>query len=99
MLRIECPFCGVRDQVEFHFGGEASVVRPPVPQSASDAEWADYLFYRDNIKGLHRERWVHSFGCRQWFIVERDTLTHDIRGSRRLDEAAGTGPREPGEPA
>ncbi len=48
------------------------------PDRASDAEWADYLFYRDNVKGLHLERWVHSFGCRQWFNVVRDTATHEI---------------------
>lgn len=78
MLRITCPFCGVRDQDEFQFGGEAHIERPADPAKASDAEWADYLFYRDNPKGLHYERWVHSFGCRQWFNVARDTLTHEI---------------------
>ena len=36
------------------------------------------MFYRDNIKGLHYERWVHSFGCRQWLNVARDTVTHEI---------------------
>jgi len=87
MLRIPCPYCGLRDQPEFHYGGEADVTRPANPESASDAAWADYLFYRDNVKGLHRERWVHSFGCRQWFIVERDTLSHEIRGSWRLGAA------------
>jgi heterotetrameric sarcosine oxidase delta subunit len=30
------------------------------------------------VKGLHLERWVHSFGCRQWFNVVRDTATHEI---------------------
>ena len=87
MLRIPCPYCGLRDQTEFHYGGEASVTRPAAPEAVGDAAWADYLFYRDNVKGPHRERWVHSFGCRQWFIVERDTLTHEIRGSWRLAEA------------
>jgi len=52
--------------------------RPADPEQASDAEWADYLFYRDNHKGLHYERWLHSFGCRQWFNVARDTVTHEI---------------------
>ena len=88
MLRIECPYCGVRDQVEFQFGGEANVTRPPEPEAVTDAEWAAYLFYRDNIKGMHTERWVHGFGCRQWFLVERDTATHEIRGTRRLEEAS-----------
>jgi len=78
MLRIKCPFCGIRDQTEFRCGGEASRVRPSQPEQCSDREWADYLFYRDNPKGLLRERWVHSYGCRQWFQVVRDTVTHDI---------------------
>ena len=78
MLRITCPYCGLRDQVEFQFGGETHIARPEKPEQASDSEWANYMFYRDNIKGLHYERWVHSFGCRQWFNVARDTVTHEI---------------------
>ncbi len=87
MLRILCPYCGLRDQDEFQFGGEAGIVRPERPEQASDAEWADYLFYRDNRCGVHTERWVHSYGCRQWFLLTRDTLTHEISGARRLDDA------------
>jgi heterotetrameric sarcosine oxidase delta subunit len=68
----------LRDQVEFQFGGETHITRPENPELASDSEWANYMFYRDNIKGLHYERWVHSFGCRQWFNVVRDTVTHEI---------------------
>ncbi len=77
MLRIECPYCGLRDEPEFSFGGEAHVARPPV--GAGDGEWADYLFFRSNPQGGHAERWCHSFGCGQWFNVLRDTLTHEIR--------------------
>jgi len=78
MLRIPCPWCGERDESEFTYGGEATVVRPQDPSAASDAEWADYLFYRENLKGPHRERWVHTYGCRQWFEIVRDTVTHEI---------------------
>ena len=81
MLIITCPFCGTRDQDEFRFGGESSVQRPEQPEQVSDAEWADYLFYRDNLKGVHHERWVHSYGCRQWFNVVRNTATHEILGT------------------
>lgn len=86
MLRIPCPYCGVRDQVEFHFGGESKLRRPADPAQLSDAEWANYLFYRDNPRGLHQERWVHSYGCRQWFHLVRDTLTHEITGSSRIED-------------
>ena len=78
MMRIECPWCGVRDQTEFSCGGENHISRPENPANTSDARWADYLFYRNNIKGLHYERWVHTYGCRQWFNVARDTVTHEI---------------------
>lgn len=33
---------------------------------------------RTNPKGAHRERWVHSHGCRRWFNVERHTVTNQI---------------------
>ncbi len=91
MLRIPCPYCGVRDQSEFRCGGEASRQRPVDPEQASDPQWADYLFYRDNPKGPLLERWVHSYGCRQWFLVLRDTLTHDIAAVYRMGEAPDDG--------
>jgi heterotetrameric sarcosine oxidase delta subunit len=78
MLRIRCPWCGERDQTEFRFGGQAHINRPEDPANVSDAEWANYLFYRDNPKGVHCERWVHNWGCRQWFNVARHTVTHEI---------------------
>lgn len=89
MLRIECPWCGVRDQTEFSCGGESHISRPENPENASDAEWADYLFYRNNIKGLHYERWVHTYGCRQWFNVARDTVTHEILEVYAMGEQPG----------
>ena len=89
MLQIPCPYCGTRDQTEFRFGGEASVHRPDRPESASDREWADYLFYRDNVRGVHEERWVHIHGCRQWFLLVRDTRSHEIIEARRLEDDRG----------
>ncbi|MFC1688305.1 sarcosine oxidase subunit delta [Pseudomonadota bacterium] len=86
MLRIPCPYCGIRDQTEFHFGGESQRRRPPDPAQLNDAEWADYLFYRENPKGLLQERWVHIYGCGQWFLVERDTVTHEITLSSPMEK-------------
>ncbi|MDX1554632.1 MAG: sarcosine oxidase subunit delta, partial [Xanthomonadales bacterium] len=86
-----CPYCGVRDQDEFRYGGEAPIVRPADPEQATDAEWADYLFYRDNIKGPRLERWLHRHGCRQWFLVRRDTLTHEISEILGFDEYGDNG--------
>ncbi|MEQ8346019.1 MAG: sarcosine oxidase subunit delta [Sneathiellaceae bacterium] len=78
MFLIDCPWCGTRPQSEFAAHGEAQVVRPADPAAASDAEWAAYLFLRDNPKGRLLERWVHRHGCRRWFTVARDTATDRI---------------------
>ena len=77
MLRIDCPICGLRDETEFSYGGDATVVRPAMDE-ADPKVWLDYVFMRDNPRGAHREYWHHASGCRQWLVVERDTLTHEI---------------------
>lgn len=84
MLRIRCPHCGTRDETEFAFGGEALVHRPG--PEVNDADWADYLFNRENSKGVQHEYWVHSFGCGQWFTVKRDTVSHDILAAPGVGE-------------
>ena len=78
MLIIPCPHCGPRDEIEFACGGEAHISRPLIENKISDAEFADYLFIRDNPKGIFLERWHHSAGCRKWFNLARDTVTHKI---------------------
>ncbi len=78
MLLIPCPWCGPRIEDEFACGGELKPGRPRDPTAFSDAEWADYVFNSDNVKGTHRERWWHAKGCRRWFTVERDTVSHRI---------------------
>jgi heterotetrameric sarcosine oxidase delta subunit len=74
----------LRDEPEFSFGGSPQI-RPP---SASDAEWSRYLFERENPKGLHLERWVHSYGCGRWFNVVRDTVSHHIVAVYLMGDAA-----------
>ncbi|MEQ8651880.1 MAG: sarcosine oxidase subunit delta [Kiloniellales bacterium] len=77
MLRLPCPLCGLRDETEFTYGGDATRTRPA--ESETDAAaWHDYVFLRDNPRGPHREYWHHVSGCRQWLVVERNTLTHEI---------------------
>lgn len=93
MLLIDCPNCGPRDETEFHYGGQAHVPYPADPYALSDRQWAEYLFYRDNDRGLYAERWSHSAGCRKWFNAVRDTLTYDFTaiypiGSPRPDTGA-----------
>jgi heterotetrameric sarcosine oxidase delta subunit len=78
MLLIACPYCGERDETEFHYGGQAHVAYPADPEALTDAEWAEYLFVRANPKGPFAERWSHAAGCRRWFNVVRHTVTHEI---------------------
>lgn len=86
MLLIPCPWCGPRDETEFECGGEAHITRPTDSDAMSDAEWADYLFMRTNPKGVQRERWFHAHGCRRWFNVARDTVSHDILKVYKIGE-------------
>lgn len=84
MMLIPCPWCGPRSQIEFTYGGDAVVRRPP--PDASTAAWVDFVYLRDNPAGPHDELWLHSSGCRSWFKVRRDTRTHDIIASARMDQ-------------
>ncbi|MEU1260339.1 sarcosine oxidase subunit alpha family protein [Streptomyces chartreusis] len=95
MLLIPCPWCGPRDEAEFHYGGQAHVPYPQDPASLSDEEWARYLFFRDNTKGPFAERWSHASGCRRWFNAVRDTSTNEILTVYRTGEErpATPGPR------
>jgi len=78
MLLITCPWCGDRDEPEFGYGGQAHVAHPADPALFDDAEWAQYLFVRENPRGLFAERWVHVAGCRRWFNAIRDTVTDEF---------------------
>lgn len=95
MLRLPCPLCGLRDHAEFHFGGDAEPVRPRVRDDTHE-RWFRYVYLRENPRGAGREYWHHAFGCREWIIVERDTLTHEILGAilARNDERYAPDPKE-----
>ena len=86
MLLIPCPWCGARAQIEFTYGGDATLQRPAV--DASEAEWVQFVFLRNNPAGPHQELWQHSAGCRQWLRVSRDTRTHEILESAPAVEAS-----------
>ncbi|MFI2200380.1 sarcosine oxidase subunit delta family protein [Streptomyces sp. NPDC020192] len=86
MLLIPCPWCGPRDEAEFHYGGQAHVPYPEDPSALTDEEWATYLFFRDNPKGPFAERWTHAAGCRRWFNAVRNTATNEILAVYRTGE-------------
>lgn len=79
MLCIHCPWCGERDEVELHYGGQAGVPYPEDPHALDDRAWGEYLFVRDNPCGEFAERWSHTAGCRRWFTLVRDTATNEVR--------------------
>ncbi|MGW7260237.1 sarcosine oxidase subunit delta family protein [Streptomyces sp. NPDC054834] len=90
MLLITCPWCGPRDEAEFHYGGQAHVPYPEDPAALSNEEWARYLFFRANTKGPFAERWSHAAGCRRWFNAVRDTATNEILAVYRAGEEPPT---------
>ena len=79
MLLIPCPWCGPRNQVEFTYGGDATLRRPA--PDAPESAWIDYVYLRDNPCGPHDELWYHGAGCRSWFKIRRNTRTHDVLAS------------------
>src|ERR1700732_5425841 len=71
MLRIPCPWCGERDESEFHYRGDASKVRPAA--DAGVAAFASYVYERDNRCGWHVEWGRRVGGCRKLLQGRRPT--------------------------
>ena len=96
MLRITCPHCGERPEIEFRYGGEAHIARPADPSTLDDAAWAEFLYLRANPKGWHAERWQHAHGCGRFFNAVRHTVSDRIvvtykAGEKRPDLPAERG--------
>ena len=53
MLEIKCPYCGTRSQIEFSYGGDATVKRPDLNKEISNQEWDNFVYYRKNPRGKH----------------------------------------------
>ncbi|MGD9915025.1 MAG: sarcosine oxidase subunit delta [Rhizobiaceae bacterium] len=76
MQLFPCPFCGLRSESEFHFGGDFGNHRPEGPEVTADT-WSAYLHLRNNPKGAASEVWMHTT-CGELFHMRRDTLTHAV---------------------
>jgi sarcosine oxidase subunit delta len=76
MIRIDCPWCGPRDEAEFVYRGDATVRYPPA--RASEQAFFDYVHARTNPPGWHVEWWYHAGGCQQMLQVVRSTVTHEV---------------------
>jgi len=76
MLRIPCPHCGLRDEIEFRYRGDATADRPSADAGAP--AFQAYVYERANPAGRHLEWWMHVGGCRQVLKVARHATTHAI---------------------
>ena len=86
MQTFPCPFCGLRNETEFHFAAEAGKVRPDTTTTQiSDEDWARYLYAQKNTRGEVREIWMH-LTCGELFMLERDSVSMDVIGSTALRE-------------
>ncbi len=75
MMRIDCPHCGPRAQAEFAYERTLdSIVTLAMPADEAVAR----LYARTNPRGLDDELWRHSYGCRQWLVLRRHRVTHEI---------------------
>jgi sarcosine oxidase, subunit delta len=72
MLLIYCPYCEEeRPETEFRHAGEAHLVRSPDIANQGELEFAAYLYFRQNPKGIVTERWRHIHGCGRFLNGER----------------------------
>ncbi|QIG52037.1 sarcosine oxidase subunit delta [Nordella sp. HKS 07] len=79
-----CPFCGPREESEFHYGGDAGNARPEGADVPAE-RWGDYLYMRNNPKGAAREVWVHM-ACGEFFVMERDSVGHTVTATHALTD-------------
>ena len=86
MLHIKCRHGGLRSQNEFSYGGDGTVKRPDLNKEVSDKGWDTFVYLRKSPRGKHVELWHHISGCRQWIKVERDTATHEIFKTSKVNE-------------
>ena len=86
MLNIKCPYCGDRSQKEFAYGGDGTIIRPELNKDISDEKWDEFVYLRKSPRGKHIELWHHIAGCRQWFKVQRDTVTHEVFKTAKMNE-------------
>jgi sarcosine oxidase, subunit delta len=92
MLLIDCPYCGVRPELEFLYGGQAHIARPAHPGECTDEQWVEFLYWRENGKGVHAERWRHTHGCGRFFNALRDTRNDEFLATYRIGERPPAAP-------
>ena len=74
-IRIPCPFCGERPVEEYVYG---EVTNIPDHITDPDERNLDRVFMHNNPEGVQHEAWFHTYGCRRWVYLYRDTRTDMI---------------------
>jgi methylglutamate dehydrogenase subunit B len=92
VLRIQCPWCGLRDEAEFRYRGDASL--PRLGLDASLAAYCAQTYERTNPSGWHLEWWLHIGGCRKLLKLVRHTVTHEIHAVAHAQDRLSTPPEE-----
>ena len=85
MQLFPCPFCGRAPETEFT--SPRRPARPGRKATVPDARVVALSLCRRNPRGPTREIWVH-LTCGEFFVMERDTLTHAVKSSAALREAS-----------
>ncbi len=85
-MRLPCPYCGERDHSEFVYRGDATLTRPDPDAPDAQRAFYEFVYLRPNPAGWHQEHWYHEGGCRSWIVVERNTVTHEVRGAQPASE-------------
>jgi heterotetrameric sarcosine oxidase delta subunit len=80
VILLPCPYCGSRNASEFRYVGELST--RPDPNATGAKEWRAFMYMRANPADWTTETWFHRAGCRQHLVVERHTVTNEVRTSR-----------------
>ena len=75
MLYIKCPYCGLRAQKEFSYGGDATVKRPNINEEVSSEDWDNFVYMRKSPRGKHIELWQHIAGVDNGLRC-KETLVH-----------------------
>ena len=75
MKILNCPLNGPRNISEFTYGGEYHPM--PNPSQCSARDWAEHVFFHDNVAGMVTEWWCHTASS-YWFLAERNTITDEV---------------------
>jgi len=86
---INCPWCGPRAQIEFHYRCDQAAV-PTDWENETVQQQHHRMLIRSNEIGYHKELWQHVHGCRSWLVVKRHNVTHDIRSVRFSKQRDGS---------